>query len=102
VVRCDRGEVVSMADDVPDVQRWTAKRRAALVVTILKGESSVAEAARQHGLKVAEGEESASITRKALSVPKIDRRVRRVDADVNLDRLTICPSLANEGKPLEP
>ena len=38
-------------DDVPeDVQRWTAKRRVALVVSIVKGETSVAEAARKHGL----------------------------------------------------
>ena len=38
------------------IERWTAKRRAALVLRILKGETSVAEAARQHGLKVAEVE----------------------------------------------
>lgn len=43
-----------MTDEVPDdVQRWTAKRRAALVLSIVKGETSVAEAARRHGLKVA-------------------------------------------------
>jgi transposase-like protein len=47
-----------MADEVPeDVQRWTARRRAALVLSVLKGETSVAEAARKHGLKVAEVEE---------------------------------------------
>lgn len=47
-----------MAHEVPeDVQRWTAKRRLALVVSILKGETSVAEAARKHGLTVAEIEE---------------------------------------------
>ena len=39
------------------VERWTAKRRAALVVSILKGETSVAEAARRHGLTVAEVED---------------------------------------------
>ena len=38
------------------IERWTAKRRAALVVRVLKGETSIAEAARQHGLKVAEVE----------------------------------------------
>jgi transposase-like protein len=32
------------------IERWTTKRRVALVVSILKGETSVAEAARQHGL----------------------------------------------------
>ena len=40
-----------------EIQRWTAKRRAALVVSILKGETSVAAAARQHGLKVSEIED---------------------------------------------
>lgn len=38
------------------IERWTAKRRVALVVSILKGETSVAEAARMHGLTVAEVE----------------------------------------------
>ena len=35
-------------------QRWTAKRRAALVVEILRGDTSAQEAARHHGLTVAE------------------------------------------------
>ena len=39
------------------IQRWTAKRRVTLVVSILKGETSVAEAARAHGLTVGEIEE---------------------------------------------
>jgi len=47
-----------MAEGIPeDLQRWTAKRRAALVLSILKGETSVAEAARKHGLKVSEVED---------------------------------------------
>jgi transposase-like protein len=47
-----------MADETMDeVQRWTAKRRAALVLSILKGETSAAEAARKHGLTVAQVEE---------------------------------------------
>ena len=49
---------VAMASESPEpIERWTAKRRVALVVRILKGETSVAEAARQHGLTVAELEE---------------------------------------------
>src|ERR1700739_1559724 len=40
-----------------EVQRRTAKRRAALVISLLKGETTVAEAARRHGLKGAEVEE---------------------------------------------
>ncbi|HEV2126284.1 MAG TPA: transposase [Chloroflexota bacterium] len=35
-------------------KRWTAKRRAALVMEILRGDLSVVEAARRHGLTVAE------------------------------------------------
>ena len=47
-----------MSAEIPEqVQRWTAKRRAALVLRLLKGETSVAEAARQHGLTVAEVED---------------------------------------------
>ena len=38
------------------IERWTAKRRAALVLRILKGETSMAEAARQHGLRMADVE----------------------------------------------
>jgi transposase-like protein len=40
-----------------DLQRWTAKRRVALILTLLKGETSVAEAARKHSLTVAEIED---------------------------------------------
>lgn len=46
-----------MVSEVPDrVERWTAKRRVALVISIVKGETSVVEAARKHGLTVAEVE----------------------------------------------
>lgn len=40
-----------------DVKRWTAKRRVALVLEILRGDTSSQEAARKHGLTVAEIEE---------------------------------------------
>ena len=41
--------------DVPDeVQRWTAKRKAAVAMSIVKGETSAAEAERKHGLTAAE------------------------------------------------
>jgi len=43
--------------DADETLRWTAKRRMALVLSIVKGETSVQEAARKHGLKVAEIEE---------------------------------------------
>jgi transposase-like protein len=47
-----------MEDEIPEeLQRWTAKRRVALVTSILKGDTSAQEAARKHGLTVAEVEE---------------------------------------------
>lgn len=44
-------------DNSENVQRWTAKRRVALVLSILKGETSAQEAARKHGLTVSEVED---------------------------------------------
>ena len=40
-----------------EIKRWTAKRKAALVLSILRGETSIQEAARKHGLTVAEVED---------------------------------------------
>ena len=44
-------------DEQQPIQRWTAKKRAALVMSIIKGETSIQEAARKHGLRVAEIDE---------------------------------------------
>ncbi len=44
-------------DGEQPIQRWTAKKRAALVMSIIKGETSIQEAARKHGLRVAEIDE---------------------------------------------
>lgn len=38
------------------IKRWTAKRRTALVLQLLRGETTTAEAARQHDLKPSEME----------------------------------------------
>ena len=47
-----------MTKEVPEnAQRWTSKRRSALVLSILRGETSAKEAARKHGLKVGEIED---------------------------------------------
>lgn len=43
---------MSEPEEGDEVQRWTAKRQAALVMSLLKGETTAAEAARRHGLKV--------------------------------------------------
>lgn len=45
------------SDTAEPIEQWTAKRRVALVVSILKGDTSVAEAARRHGLTVGEIED---------------------------------------------
>ena len=39
-----------------DVQRWTAKRKAAVVIELIKGKTTPAEIARQHDLTVGEVE----------------------------------------------
>lgn len=44
----------AMGELPDDIQRWTAKRRAALVLSILKGETTTVEAARKHDLTVAD------------------------------------------------
>ena len=38
-------------------QRWTSKRRVALVLSIVRGETTAKEAARKHGLTVGEVED---------------------------------------------
>jgi len=46
-----------MIPEVPgSVERWTTKRRLAVVLSIVKGETSLVAAARKHGLTVAEVE----------------------------------------------
>lgn len=44
-----------MSDDNP-IKRWTAKRKAAVVMDIFKGKTTAAEVARQHDLTVSEVE----------------------------------------------
>lgn len=46
------------AKELPDdPQRWTAKRRLSLVISIIKGETSTQDAARKHALTVAQVEQ---------------------------------------------
>jgi len=44
-------------EDFEGIQRWTARRRTALVLQLIRGETSAQEAARKHGLTVAEVED---------------------------------------------
>ena len=42
-----------MSDKIPEeVKRWTAKRRQALILQLIRGETTAAEAARKYGLTV--------------------------------------------------
>ncbi len=77
-----------MASEQDEIRkRWTAKRRAALVIDLLRGEVSVAEAARTHGLTVAEledwrecflsGAENALRSRPADEEVQKDREIKR-------------------------
>jgi len=46
-----------MGDETGEVKMWTAKRKFALVLSILRGETSIQKAARKHGLTVPEVED---------------------------------------------
>ena len=74
------------------LKRWTAKRRAGLVMEILRGETSVAEAARKHGVTIAEledwrerfltGAENALRSRPADEDGQKDREIKRLKQKV--------------------
>jgi len=56
--RASSADVEELAAPSPEeIQRWTARRRTALVLSILKGEMTVEDVAARHGLAVAEVEE---------------------------------------------
>ncbi len=74
------------------LKRWTAKRRVGLVMEILRGDTSVAEAARTHGLTVADiedwrerflaGAENALRSRPADEDGQKDREIKRLKQKV--------------------
>jgi transposase-like protein len=103
-------EVASVSEIPENVQRWTAKRRTALVLSIIKGETSAAEAARKHGLTVAEverwkeaflaGAENALRSRpkdeealKDEQIAKLQRKVGELVLDIDILKE------ANKGRP---
>jgi transposase-like protein len=65
------------------LKRWTAKRRVALVMEILRGETSVVKAARKHALTVAEIEEWKE---RFLSGAENALRSRPLDEDVQKEQ----------------
>ena len=74
------------------LKRWTAKRRVALVLEILRGDTSVTEAARKHALTVADieewrerflsGAENALRSRPADEDGQKDREIKRLKQNV--------------------
>ena len=45
-----------MSEKEPEIKRWTAKRKLAMVMDIIKGKATAVEVAREHGLTVSEVE----------------------------------------------
>lgn len=89
-------------------QRWTAKRRSALVISLLRGETTAQEAARKHGLTVAEveswrdkflsGAENALRTKprdehgeQADYVRRLERKVGQMSLDLDIMKEAIRP-----------
>jgi transposase-like protein len=106
-------EVAQMTDVPDEVQRWTAKRKAAVVLSIVKGETSAAEAARKHGLTIAEIErwqeqffsagENALRARpkdeeaaKDEQIERLKRKVGELVLDIDILKE------ANKGRPFDP
>ena len=43
-----------MNEQMDDIKRWTARRKAAVVIDIIKGKTTAAEVARSHDITVGE------------------------------------------------
>lgn len=50
-------ETMSSEPTPNEIERWTARRKAAVVLELIKGKTTAAEVARQHGLTVADVEQ---------------------------------------------
>ena len=102
-------------EKLEDVQRWTAKRRTALVMQVLKGETSAQEAARKHGLTVAEvedwrdrflsGAENALRSRpkdeeavKDDRIRKLERKIGEMTLDMDILREAAKPYRPTDGR----
>src|SRR5687768_1061031 len=96
-------------------KRWTVKRRSALVLSILRGETSAAEAARQHGLTVAEvedwkerflsGAENALRTKplddeaqKETEIKRLKQKVGELVMDMDILKEAVKPYLPNPSR----
>ena len=71
------------AEHEDTLKRWTAKRRVALVMEILRGDTTAVESARKHALTVADVEEWKE---RFLAGAENALRSRPLDADVQKDQ----------------
>jgi transposase-like protein len=105
-------------ENLENVQRWTSKRRTALVLQILQGETSAQEAARKHGLTVAEVEdwkerflaaaENALRSRpkdeealKDERIQKLERKIGEMTLDMDILREAAKPYRPTDGRTSE-
>ena len=93
-----------MSTELPDeIKRWTAKRRTVLVLEILRGETTVNEAARKHDLKpsdiehwketfLAAGENGLKsrpkeeLERKDAEIKKLKQQLRRAELTIDIQK----------------
>ena len=100
-----------MVEELPEqIQRWTAKRRSALALQILKGETSAREASRKHGLTVAEvenwkeqfllGAENALRSRPKDEESVKDERIQKLERKIG--QMTLDLDIMKEGLKVRP
>ncbi len=109
-----------MSKELPEnPQRWTSKRRTALVTSILRGETSAKEAARKHALRVGEieewqerfllGAENALRSRprddeapKDEEIKRLKQKIGDLGCDLDIIQTAIKLTEEREGRPLLP
>ena len=93
------------------IQRWTARRRNALVLSIIKGERSAQEAARKHGLTVAEVEHALAGMENQIRfrphddeqlederIKQLERKIGQMALDMDIMREAMRPYRPTEGR----
>lgn len=98
-----------------DIQRWTARRRKALVLSIIKGETSTQEAARKHALTVAEVDKWVELALAGMEnqlrsrphddeqvkderIKQLERKIGQMALDMDIMREAMRPYRPTEGR----
>ena len=72
----------------PKIERWTAQRKAAIIVDVLKGMISVPEACRKYGITQGEYREWADeFMRGGIEAPKINKKGLEAEYRAEIKRL---------------